>query len=390
MMKNLLRNYLLVAVTVILISIQLNAYATTGIWEAIGGPGAQFVCTKDNLYSLSPDKQGVFRYNGVPGSWTKVGGAAKELIGGGTYLYAISPSGHDIYRYTGTGETWETIGGDVGGVPVYLPGGRSSASGFQFVGTKDNLYSLSPDKQGVFRYNGVPGSWTKVGGAAKELIGGETYLYAISPTSEDIYRYTGAGETWEKIGGPGAQFVCTKDTLYGLSPDKQGVFRYNGIPGSWTKVGGPVKELIGGGTYLYAIFPTSEDIYRYTGAGEPWEKIGGPGAQFVAYGKNLFGVSTDGSKILMTTVSAPTFTPIHPADLRATAASSSSISLSWQDKSDNETGFKVFRKYGSYAYTLIATLPADTSSYLDKGIKGVVAEYTVYLQSPGVQFCRCQ
>ena len=61
--------------------------------------------------------------------------------------------------------------------------------------------------------------------------------------------------------------------------------------------------------------------------------------------------------------------PAAPAEFTATAASSSTIRLSWQDKSTNEEGFKVFRKTVSGAYSLIKTLGADTITYLDRGLE---------------------
>ncbi len=343
-MKRLWRKPLFVAM-IILITAPVLVFAATGVWEAIGGPGTQFVCTRDHLYGLSPDGQAVFRYNGVPYSWTKVGGPAAKLIGGGTSLYATSPATGDIYRYTGTGETWEKVGGP----------------GAQFVHTRDHLYGLSPDKQAVFRYNGVPNSWTKVGGPARELIGGGTYLYAISPATGDIYRYTDTGQPWEKVGGPGTQFVCTRDHLYGLSPDQQAVFRFNDISRSWTQVGGPARELIGGGIYLYAISPTTGDIYRYTGTGETWEKVGGPGSSFVAANNKLYGVSPDKSKIFMSTVSAPP--PAAPSNLAAAATSASTIQLTWRDHADNEQGFRIERNG-----VQIATVGANMQSFTDSGL----------------------
>ena len=60
--------------------------------------------------------------------------------------------------------------------------------------------------------------------------------------------------------------------------------------------------------------------------------------------------------------------PDAPTGLSATAISSTEIDLEWTDNSDNEDGFKVERKELGGSYTVIATLPADTTSYKDKGL----------------------
>jgi hypothetical protein len=60
--------------------------------------------------------------------------------------------------------------------------------------------------------------------------------------------------------------------------------------------------------------------------------------------------------------------PTAPANLVATAASASQVNLAWEDKSNIETGFKIFRKTTSGSYSLIKTLGANSTSYQDTGL----------------------
>ncbi|MCX7626006.1 MAG: fibronectin type III domain-containing protein [Candidatus Sumerlaeaceae bacterium] len=60
--------------------------------------------------------------------------------------------------------------------------------------------------------------------------------------------------------------------------------------------------------------------------------------------------------------------PAAPSNLRATAQSSTSIALTWQDNSSNEQNFILERKKGTGSYAVIATLNANTTSYLDTGL----------------------
>ncbi|MBI3651642.1 MAG: fibronectin type III domain-containing protein [Acidobacteria bacterium] len=57
--------------------------------------------------------------------------------------------------------------------------------------------------------------------------------------------------------------------------------------------------------------------------------------------------------------------PTAPSTLTATALSCTQVNLSWLDNSSNEDGFKVERKTGTGAFSLIATLAAGTQSYSD-------------------------
>jgi hypothetical protein len=60
--------------------------------------------------------------------------------------------------------------------------------------------------------------------------------------------------------------------------------------------------------------------------------------------------------------------PAAPTNLTASARSTTSIGLSWQDNSSNETNFIVERKKGTGSYSVVATLGANVTSYLDTGL----------------------
>ncbi len=54
-----------------------------------------------------------------------------------------------------------------------------------------------------------------------------------------------------------------------------------------------------------------------------------------------------------------------PGNLLATVKTETSIALTWNDNSNNETGFAIERKAGVEAYELIASVDANTTTYLD-------------------------
>jgi hypothetical protein len=69
--------------------------------------------------------------------------------------------------------------------------------------------------------------------------------------------------------------------------------------------------------------------------------------------------------------------PLEPSYLTATAVSSSQINLSWIDKSNNETGFKIERKTGVAGFSQIAEVGANTDSYSDSdGVAGLTPQTT--------------
>lgn len=64
--------------------------------------------------------------------------------------------------------------------------------------------------------------------------------------------------------------------------------------------------------------------------------------------------------------------PDAPSDLVATLNGSSTISLAWADKANNEDGFKIERKAGSDNFSEIATVGANVTTYDNTGLAGGV------------------
>jgi fibronectin type 3 domain-containing protein/predicted esterase len=61
--------------------------------------------------------------------------------------------------------------------------------------------------------------------------------------------------------------------------------------------------------------------------------------------------------------------PLTPTNLSAVATGRTQIRLNWNDISANETGFEVYRSTSQNGtYTLVATLPANSTSFVDNGL----------------------
>lgn len=68
--------------------------------------------------------------------------------------------------------------------------------------------------------------------------------------------------------------------------------------------------------------------------------------------------------------------PAAPASLAATALSSSEVNLSWMDVADNEVSYEVYRSLGDDTkFRLLATIPANSTSYKDSSLFGNVTYY---------------
>lgn len=75
----------------------------------------------------------------------------------------------------------------------------------------------------------------------------------------------------------------------------------------------------------------------------------------------------------------PTASIVAPSNLRFTYNSPTSITLNWNDNSNNETGFKIERKMGSGNFILIDSVGANVTTYTDNSISDTgLYYYRVY------------
>jgi hypothetical protein len=79
---------------------------------------------------------------------------------------------------------------------------------------------------------------------------------------------------------------------------------------------------------------------------------------------------------------APVPPPAAPSGLSATD-SSTQISLAWTDQSSNETSFRIERSVDGGAYTVLASVVANTSSFVDAAVTtGSTYSYVVFAVNP--------
>jgi len=132
-------------------------------------------------------------------------------------------------------------------------------------------------------------------------------------------------------------------------------------------------------------------IERSTSTSGPWGRISvGPNvASFTDSGlsasttyiyrlaaENPDGISTYVGPVGAMTMAAGISVPTAPSSLAATSAASDSISLSWLDNSNNETGFKIERGTTSTGpFTQIATTSTGVTTYSNTGLTASTTYY---------------
>lgn len=124
-------------------------------------------------------------------------------------------------------------------------------------------------------------------------------------------------------------------------------------------------------------------VQRKTGSGGTYVTIATTGAGATSYADTsvsanttyfyrviatgVAGDSTPSNEISVTTPAVLSI-PIAPSGLTADRIASRTISLTWNDNSNNETGFRIYRRTLFGSYSLVATIGAGVDSYTDRDL----------------------
>ncbi len=95
----------------------------------------------------------------------------------------------------------------------------------------------------------------------------------------------------------------------------------------------------------------------------------------VTYSYRVKAYNSAGESAYSNEAEAATGVPAAPTNLRAVDITSQRVRLTWSDNSGNESGFKIERKKAGGSYSQIATVGANTVSYIDTGLAGKTTYY---------------
>ncbi|MEX1363549.1 MAG: pentapeptide repeat-containing protein [Nannocystaceae bacterium] len=226
-----------------------------------GAVATDLVLTPDTLAHLR--SQGVSVQVGqrvVRTSRAQVGGPALALYGGGAGLFAVRPGAEDLWRWDGRPHAWTRVG----------PAGAS------FAVTNDAVFGLTKRRDAVmwldpssgWSSRSTPG-WTRIGGPALRLWAGGLGLFVEIPGSGELFRWEGAADRWSRVSGPAAGFAVTDTELLRLSRSRDAVQRWVS-PRAWERVGGPASQLHASGPEVFATRPGSGLVERWDGEPDRW------------------------------------------------------------------------------------------------------------------------
>ena len=146
---------------------------------------------------------------------------------------------------------------------------------------------------------------------------------------------------------------------------------------------------------------TGYRVYRANSSGSLYTEIATLGPNAESYTATSLSASTTyyfyvsvygtgnskGSNTASATTSGPIVTvPVAPTNMMATNITSSSVTLTWSDNSNNETGFRILvcglasTNGGCFSYNLITTTAANATSYTRTGLTAG-ATYIYYVQA---------
>jgi uncharacterized protein YjiK/fibronectin type 3 domain-containing protein len=356
-----------------------NTWGTTGSGNgqfnypsgiAVDSTGEVFVTDEENhrvqKFSGRGEYLGQFGELGnLSGQFNRPAGIAIDSSGN---IYVADQKNHRIQRFNSHGDfviAWGYYG---------IANGQFNLPVAVAVNSSGDVYVVDQGNQRIQKFHVTKTSVTSVSTWGSSGSGDGEFnspsgialdwggqVYVADTENHRIQKFDEDGNfllTWGSSGTETGQFSFP----VGVSTDSSG-YVYVVDQGN-----GRVQKFDGGGNY----------ITHWGAAGTGDGQFDSPSDIAVDVSGNAFVTDTNNNRVEK--FRAKRLFPEAPTDLAATVKAESKISLSWQDLSDNETGFKVKRKAGVRGtYETIATVGSNATSYVDKEVTAnTVYYYTIW------------
>lgn len=207
-----------------------------------------------------------------------------------------------------------------------------------------------------------------------------TYFQGLNGYSMEVYWSNNAGLARERIPQNFFTFVNSATATPPAAPSglSATAIAYNKIRLNWTDNSNNetgfevVRSTTSGGTYT-PVGTAQAGATSYTDSGLTASK---------AYYYKIRAINDGGGSAFTSFATATTPamppTPAAPSNLAAESGAGNSISLSWDDNSANETGFKIYRSTNNTDFSVVATLTSNTNAYTDQtAVAGTLYYYYV-------------
>ncbi len=224
-------------------------------WNKIGEHISRIIGGGDSLY-VNDSAGNLLRYDGSPGSFTQIGGPSFQVVAGAGFVASIAPDQSQILRWDGA--SWTQIGGPSNGLLASGP----------------DLYSIDRPSGDLYAYHGQPGQWTRIGGPGYMFAAGRGFVVGISPDMNQVWIWRNG--SWTQIGGAAREVATCGQDIYMLGPGAGEVYRFDGDPSAWTRVGDAPCFLRGGDSGIVVIMGNQQDV-RCHSRGGGWLALGSPG-----------------------------------------------------------------------------------------------------------------
>lgn len=311
----------------------------------------------------------IYRKTESASSWTLAATVAADtasfqhtgLAGGTSYIFYVTAT---------NSEGDSAPSNEAGATTLNPPNAPSSLAVSSVSTTQINLTWNDPSTNEtgfrIRRRTSPSGIWTVIGTVGQNvtsyqstgLTPGQIYYYVVTsytPTGESAFSNQ-ASATTIAITKPEAPLNLTATVVSSTevslswkdnSSNETGfrISRKTGTTGSWVVIG----TVSAGATSARNTGLTPNTTYTYRMASF-----------------NTAGESAPGNEALVTT---PNATPTAPTTLVAEVVSGSEVSLSWADRSGNESGFRVYRKTGAtVVWTVIGSVGSNVTTLRDNGL----------------------
>jgi hypothetical protein len=187
--------------------------------------------TPTPVFAITTDGP-AWQYNGTPGNWTRIGENSAAMAAYGSEVYGIEEGVGAVWRYNGSPGNWTRVGQDPGAAAITV--------------SSRGIFVIRGSDRASLQYDAAQGRWVQIGAKTLDMVAYGNEVYGIEEGVGAVWRYNGTPGSWTRVGqDPGAAAITVSSRgIFVIRASDRAILQYNGATGGWDVIGAQGEAVV--------------------------------------------------------------------------------------------------------------------------------------------------